>query len=360
MSFRKNYLPRQSQPWAREIQSRIQTFERDFTQSNINNRTRDDQLQASYNRLDKAFVDLAIQQDSLEALINNIYVPETQELNGVKLADGSVTADKIEANSITADQIEAGTITADEINSQYVYAGSIEANQISAGTLTGFTIQTSSSGQRVVISNDDRITFYRDGSSLAVGFVYADSTNGMYLLGQSQLTVKGQTTTTVEGVNGLVLSSNSGIDILGGGPGNTVDIDTSVDLSGNFRLNNLIGGGTTGASINDQGSLIRTTSSIRYKTDVKPLELSASDVLSMQPKSFKLKDEYEVYGNKARDYPGFIAEDLAGTGLDIFVSYAKDENGNLIPDGIRYAELTSALLIALQELNQRVTELENG
>lgn len=356
MSFRRNYLPRQSQPWARELQARIQTFEKDFTQSEINNRTRDDQLQASYNRLDKAFSDLRIQQDSLEALINNIYVPETQELNGVKLSDGSVTAEKIESKSITAEQIEGGTITADEIDSDYVYAGAIEANQITAGTLTGFTIQTSQSGQRVVIQTDDRIAFYRDGPTEAMGFLYADSTDGFYLLGSEKVTIKGEDT---EG-NGLVLRSNSGIEIRGGGPGFVVSINTSVDLTGNFRLNNLIGGSTTGASINGQGSLIRTPSSIRYKTDVKPLELSASDVLSMQPKSFKLKDEYELYGNQAIDYPGFIAEDLAGTGLDIFVSYAKDENGELIPDGIRYAELTSALLIALQELNQRVTELENG
>jgi len=67
VSFRKNYLPSQSQAWAREVQSRIQTFERDFISAEINNRTRDDQLQSSYNRLDQAFGVLASQQSSLEA-----------------------------------------------------------------------------------------------------------------------------------------------------------------------------------------------------------------------------------------------------------------------------------------------------
>ena len=67
MSFRKNYLPRQSQAWARELQSRIEQLEQQTITNEINNRTRDDQLQSSYNRLDAAFSLLASQQSTLAA-----------------------------------------------------------------------------------------------------------------------------------------------------------------------------------------------------------------------------------------------------------------------------------------------------
>ena len=65
--FRKNYLPSQSQQWVREIEQRILSMESSLRSEFVNNRTRDDQLLSSYNRLDKAFQDLAAQQSTLNA-----------------------------------------------------------------------------------------------------------------------------------------------------------------------------------------------------------------------------------------------------------------------------------------------------
>lgn len=65
--FRKNYLPSQSQQWVREIEQRILSMESSLRSEFVNNRTRDDQLLSSYNRLDKAFQDLAAQQSTLAA-----------------------------------------------------------------------------------------------------------------------------------------------------------------------------------------------------------------------------------------------------------------------------------------------------
>lgn len=65
--FRKNYLPSQSQQWVREIEQRILSMESSLRSEFVNNRTRDDQLLSSYNRLDKAFQDLAAQQSTLSA-----------------------------------------------------------------------------------------------------------------------------------------------------------------------------------------------------------------------------------------------------------------------------------------------------
>lgn len=80
-----------------------------------------------------------------------------------------ISGDNIIANSINASKITAGSITATQISSAYVYAGTINADQINAGTLTGFTIQTRSSGHRVVIDgNNDDVLFYNANGDVTI------------------------------------------------------------------------------------------------------------------------------------------------------------------------------------------------
>lgn len=62
-----------------------------------------------------------------------------------------IVGDNILANTIDASKIVAGSITATQINASYVYAGTITADQVTAGTLTGSTVQTTSSGLRIVL-----------------------------------------------------------------------------------------------------------------------------------------------------------------------------------------------------------------
>lgn len=358
MSFRKNYLPRQSQPWAREIQSRIQTFEKDFTQSEINNRTRDDQLQASYNRLDKAFVDLKLQQDSLEALINNIYVPETEELNGVKLSNGSVTAEKI----------EAGTITADEISSEYVYAGSIAATQITAGTLTGFTIQTSSSGQRVLIQGSTNdVRFYNSSGNLTGNILGSTNQSGKSLQVSSE-----------DGF--LVLANGSSVNF------GSNDQSFFTVLSGNTQVNegtfsvadgknaNFSGNvfnpegynNTTSAPpnmyISTTGLLMRNTdaSTKEVKTNIREINFDTKAFLSINPVVFNYKPG--ILSDEDLENPnevvGFIAEDFEATDIAQYVVRQAESEKDF--KSLRYDKLYMFLHKAVQELNQRVTELENG
>jgi hypothetical protein len=85
-------------------------------------------------------------------------------------------------------------------------------------------------------------------------------------------------------------------------------------------------------------------------------------MMALQPKTFKRVEEVEESPETARNYPGFIAEDLADTSLDIFVF--RNEEGQ--PEGIHYAELSAALLSTIQTqhrmiegLAKRVEALEN-
>jgi hypothetical protein len=147
---------------------------------------------------------------------------------------------------------------------------------------------------------------------------------------------------------------------LGGGNITGVGSISNVETGGSVRRTALIGGGTTGASITDGGNFVRTSSSQRYKQDIQLLDINLNDLYAIEPKTFRRIEEVEERGEEARTYPGFIAEELAGTSLDKFVFYSQDEEGKPRPEGIHYPELTAALLLAIKDLNARIQVLEGG
>jgi hypothetical protein len=133
---------------------------------------------------------------------------------------------------------------------------------------------------------------------------------------------------------------------------------SSVVIKPGLILDGLVGGGTTGASIDNTGAVLRTTSSERYKQDIEPLTVNYDDLLSLEPKRFKFKKEVTEDEN-ARYYAGFIAEEIAETSLTDFVAYTTDEEGNKIPDGVYYAELSAALLSAIKHQDELIKSLSS-
>jgi hypothetical protein len=168
--------------------------------------------------------------------------------------------------------------------------------------------------------------------------ISANTTNGGIVLSADYITLSGDTAISL--IDGDVASNGR---ITAG------NFFTSLGLSG---------GGTTGASINNAGSIIRTTSSARYKQDIEDTLFDYEDILALEPKTFRLKEEAAENDN-ARRYAGFIAEDIAGTSLDVFVAYRTNEDGEQEPDGVYYAELTSALLSAIKHQDGLIKSLES-
>lgn len=111
--FPNSNLPTVSQPWGREVQKRVTNLESQFSLQRTNAATIDAQLQSSYRRIDST-------------------------LNGIIGLGASGSG---------------YTINADNIN---------------GGTITGTTLQTSATGQRVVISDLDEIKFYDESGTLAL------------------------------------------------------------------------------------------------------------------------------------------------------------------------------------------------
>jgi hypothetical protein len=345
--FPNSNLPTSSQPWAREVTKQLSNIIASSTSSQINNAARDNQLNSSI--------------IALTGVVNDVRVA-AQEAN----------------DAIT------GLTSLGSSGSAY----SIYANNISGGTITGVTIQSAASGTRAVMSASDLAFYYE---STYVGKVQGNDNSWSDAAALTIISADGTSQISVE---------NSGISLYSTGTGNGIGVNDSENVSyGNFRCTNALtsngliqsggnmrSGGTlgrieldnapavTGASINTNGNIIRTSSSARYKTDISDLNISYESIInSPSPKLFRLKDD--VFGSEengfqanenARYYAGFIAEDFANTDLDIFVSHMNTEDGQ-IPDGFYYAEFTSALLIAvkeqhakIEELNDRITELEKG
>ena len=342
--FPNSYLSTASQPWGREVEKRLVDLKLSVDSNEINNSARDQQLAASYRRLDRAVIDVtAAAAAANEALAGIISVEEAVYYPGTTEIDGG----NIRANTIAA-------------------------NKISAGELVGFTIKTGYSGQRAELAGSN-ISFYNSTSPTSVGSI-AGNTYGAYnVIDISGMTTVGGQLWALSGLNvssGAVISGTTEItrtlNIFGGFDASQDSrCDGRITAGTYFTSEGLIGTGTTGASINSAGSIIRTSSSARYKQDISLLEFNYEDVIALEPKKFRLKDEV-ADNNEARYYAGFIAEELAETSLDIFVGYQKLEDGTTRPDSVYYSEMTAALLSAIKHqdgviknLTSRIEALEN-
>jgi hypothetical protein len=104
-------------------------------------------------------------------------------------------------------------------------------------------------------------------------------------------------------------------------------------------------------AISSSGYFERSTSSIKYKKDVRDYDKGLAEVMQMRPVYYKGKGEND--GDK--QFAGLIAEEIHDLGLNEFVTYAEDGT----PDALHYANMIALLTKAIQELNAKVSALEN-
>jgi hypothetical protein len=109
---------------------------------------------------------------------------------------------------------------------------------------------------------------------------------------------------------------------------------------------------TTGSAANmyvsGGGELQRSTSSLKYKTDVKDYDKGLTEVLQMRPVYYKGKNDGDI------QFAGLIAEEIHELGLTEFVQYAEDGT----PDALAYSNMIALLTKAIQEMNTKIIELE--
>jgi hypothetical protein len=101
--------------------------------------------------------------------------------------------------------------------------------------------------------------------------------------------------------------------------------------------------------VDASGYLYRSTSSLKYKTDVRDYDKGLSEVLQIKPVYYKGKRDGDT------QFAGLIAEQIHEIGLTEFVHYAKDGS----PDALAYQNMVALLTKAIQELKIEIDILKN-
>jgi len=132
----------------------------------------------------------------------------------------------------------------------------------------------------------------------------------------------------------------------------------SLDAGGSVRM--LIGssgitaflssGTGTGVVVDGSNILKRTTSSRRYKKEIRPLTTEqACDLLKLQPVTYEAKD-----GDEGRRFLGFIAEDAHEAGLGHLVHY----NAEGQPESFAYERVTVGLIALAKVQATQIAQLQ--
>jgi hypothetical protein len=100
--------------------------------------------------------------------------------------------------------------------------------------------------------------------------------------------------------------------------------------------------------VGSDGFLYRSTSSLKYKTNVQDSTHGLVEVMSLRPVTYKGNND----GDKV--FGGLIAEEVHEAGLTEFVQYAEDGT----PDALAYGNMVSICIKAIQEQQQMIDELK--
>lgn len=162
--------------------------------------------------------------------------------------------------------------------------------------------------------------------------------------------------TVIHGDNGLWLESAGSGQVV-------VEAGGTLFLTGAAvaaQIPNLTGSANliiNGGSPTSYGEIRRATSSLRYKQDIEPLDLShlSADqiVEALQGVTWRDRGMVEDDPDTTLRIPGHIAEHLHDAGLGVFVVY--DEQGR--PDAISYDRLSGALAQALRTTRAELAQL---
>lgn len=209
----------------------------------------------------------------------------------------------------------------------------------------------SAAGSTVIRAQSQSINFSVDGGTTICARV-ASNTQVQCSVGSA---ANPSICATTDGDSGLNLSGSNVVSLV------TNSNDRVVCASGGNVY--FPGIGTTASAANaflNSGSspaneLLRSTSSIRYKTDVVDLDSGeARKILELRPITYK-----SLCQGDAKDlrWYGLLAEDVAKV-LPRLVHYTKDEKGEEIPDGVQYERLNVLLLAVVRQQREMLAKME--
>ncbi len=170
--------------------------------------------------------------------------------------------------------------------------------------------------------------------------------NGNTAIGVSALpnnTVGNLNTALGAGAGGSVLTASNVICIGAAGQ----------NVSNTFYIGNIFNTTSSGGIavfINSDGQLGTTTSSRRFKDEIKPMDKASEALFALKPVTFCYKKEIDPAGTSQF---GLVAEDVEKVNPDLVV---RDEKGK--PYSVRYDQVNSMLLNEFLKEHREVQELK--
>ncbi len=102
--------------------------------------------------------------------------------------------------------------------------------------------------------------------------------------------------------------------------------------------------------VSADGTFERSTSSLKYKKEVRDYDKGLNVLMNMRPVYYKGKSE----NDGDTQFAGLIAEEVHDLGLTEFVQYANDGS----PDALAYTHMNALLIKAIQELKIEIDILK--
>ena len=107
----------------------------------------------------------------------------------------------------------------------------------------------------------------------------------------------------------------------------------------------------TNMVVSSGGTFERSTSSLKYKKEVRDYDKGLDFIDTLRPVYYKGKSESD--GDK--QFAGLIAEEVHASGLEEFVQYAQDGS----PDALAYTHMVALLVNGIKELKAEIDILKN-
>lgn len=248
----------------------------------------------------------------------------------------------------------------------------LKGGNITGTTIVGATLATNSAPLKGVKITDTMFGVYsQTGTGLfTVNITTAEAQFSTGLSANFGFSAGGGITlgaTTFQGNVNMATNNVTNAGNLTANNGITCD---NVGAGGGFVDGTYVGGGSTTASVNNNGRIIRT-STRDMKEAIKPMtDAEARSVLGLESYTFRYRPD-EGKPRDPRRYPGFIAEQGAEAGAELWVarqhivnrkkdgtvrSIKRDRNGK--PIAFRTADVTVAHNVLLREVFARLEALE--
>ena len=235
------------------------------------------------------------------------------------------------------------------VGSTALFSNTTSSNNTAVGYQAGFTQTTGHTNTNVGVKAGY-------GTTTGIDNTYIGPYAGIYMTTGSKNVIIGRHSGNF---GGLDIRTSSNNIVLSDGDGNPRGYYNHGSLTWFLPP---VASKTTAASANVQisstsGALFRSTSSLRYKNTVSDATHGLDELLTLRSVTYKGNDDGdEVFG-------GLIAEEVHDAGLTEFVEYDDQDR----PDALRYANMVSLCIKAIQEqqatitaLEARITALENA